>query len=138
MTYRILIVDDEANHRRALSISLRMEGYEVLEASDGHHALEVLQREQADVVVADLMMPRVDGLELSRRLRFAHPRTRVILMSAYHLTRAQLERAQAGDIRFLPKPYPFEQLLDLLRDSLDQSGTHVRVNSDADDLAIVG
>jgi two-component system response regulator AtoC len=138
MTYRILIVDDEANHRRALSISLRMEGYEVIEASDGHHALEVLQRETADVVVADLMMPRVDGLELSRRLRFAHPRARVILMSAYHLTRAQLERAQAGDIRFLPKPYPFEQLLDLLRDSLDQSGTHVRVPTETDELAGVG
>jgi DNA-binding NtrC family response regulator len=137
MTYRILIVDDEANHRRALSISLRMEGYEVIEASDGQHALEVLQREQADVVVADLMMPRVDGLELSRRLRFAHPRTRVILMSAYHLTRTQLERAQAGDLRFLPKPYPFEQLLDLLRDSLDQSGTHVRAGgTETDELAV--
>jgi two-component system response regulator MprA len=56
------------------------------------------------------MMPRVDGLELARRLRFTHPTTRVILMSAYHLTRAQLERAQVGEIGFLPKPYAFEQL----------------------------
>ena len=136
MAYRILIVDDEANQRRALSISLRMEGYEVLEAADGQQALETLQNDEADIVVADLMMPRVDGLELSRRLRFSHPHTRVILMSAYHLTRAQLERAQAGDIRFLPKPYPFDQLLDMLRSSLDQSGTHCRVPSDSDDLAV--
>jgi CheY-like chemotaxis protein len=60
------------------------------------------------------MMPRVDGLELARRLRFAYPAVRVILMSAYHLTRVQLERAQVGDIGFLPKPSRFEQLRDQL------------------------
>ena len=110
MSHRILIVDDEANHRRSLSISLRMEGYEVVEAADGEHALTTIASQPVDVVVCDLMMPRVDGLELARRLRFAYPRTRVILMSAYHLTRAQLERAQVGEIGFLPKPYAFEQL----------------------------
>ena len=63
-----------------------------------------------DVLVCDLMMPRIDGLELARRMRFAYPNTKIILMSAYHLTRAQLERAQVGEIRFLPKPYEFRQL----------------------------
>jgi DNA-binding response OmpR family regulator len=110
MAQRILIVDDEGNHRRSLSISLRMEGFEVLEAADGQHALDTLKREPVDIVVADLMMPRVDGLELARRLRFAYPRTKMILMSAYHLTREQIDRAQVGDIGFLPKPYAFEQL----------------------------
>jgi DNA-binding NtrC family response regulator len=110
MSHRILIVDDEANHRRSLSISLRMEGYEVVEAADGELALATIAEQPVDIVVCDLMMPRVDGLELARRLRFAHPDTRVILMSAYHLTRAQLERAQVGEIGFLPKPYAFEQL----------------------------
>ncbi len=110
MSHRILIVDDEINHRRSLSISIRMEGYEVLEAFDGQHALETLKREPVDIVLCDLMMPRIDGLELARRLRFAHPGTRVVLMSAYHLTRAQLERAQVGEIAFLPKPYCFETL----------------------------
>ncbi len=127
MAQCILIVDDEANHRRALAIGLRMEGYEVLEAADGHSALEVLSTERADVVVADLMMPRVDGLELARRLRYARPHTKLILMSAYHLTQAQIDRAQVGDIRFLPKPYPFELLAQLLRDSFDPSGAHLRV-----------
>ena len=114
MAHRILIVDDEGNHRRSLSISLRMEGYEVIEAADGQHALDALKREPVDVVIADLMMPRVDGLELARRLRFAYPRTKMILMSAYHLTRSQIERAQVGDIGFLPKPYQFEQLKEQL------------------------
>lgn len=137
MTHRILIVDDELNHRRALTISLRMEGYEVLEAADGQSALEVLGTEHADVVVADLMMPRVDGLELARRLRFSKPHTKLILMSAYHLTRAQIERAQVGDIRFLPKPYPFEMLAELLRDCFDQSGTHLRVDTSEDEKLTV-
>ena len=121
MTTRILIVDDEANHRRALSISLGMEGYEVLQAADGQHALELLRHEEVDVVVADLMMPRVDGLELARRLRFSNPSTKVILMSAYHLSRAQLDRAQVGDIKFLPKPYEFDRLTCLLAQCFDAS-----------------
>src|SRR5689334_13178197 len=103
MSHRILIADDEPNHRRCLSISLRLEGYEVFEAADGQQALEVLAENPIDVLICDLMMPRIDGLELCRRMRFAYPNTRIILMSAYHLTCAQLERAQVGDIRFLPK-----------------------------------
>lgn len=110
MSNRILIADDEPNHRRCLSISLRLEGYEVLEAADGQQALEALAEGPIDVLICDLMMPRIDGLELCRRMRFAYPNTRIILMSAYHLTNAQLERAQVGDIRFLPKPYEFRQL----------------------------
>jgi len=136
MSHRILIVDDELNHRRALTISLRMEGYEVLEAADGQSALEVLSTEHAHVVIADLMMPRVDGLELARRLRFSRPNTKLILMSAYHLTRAQIERAQVGDIRFLPKPYRFELLAQMLRESFDQSGTHLRVDADDQKLPV--
>jgi CheY-like chemotaxis protein len=111
MQPRILIADDESNHRRCLSISLRMEGYEVVEAPDGQRALEVLARLPVDVLVCDLMMPRIDGLELARRARLAYPATGIVLTSAYHLTQLQLERAQVGDIRFLPKPYPFEELM---------------------------
>jgi DNA-binding response OmpR family regulator len=82
----------------------------VLEAADGQQALEALAGSPVDVLICDLMMPRIDGLELSRRMRFAYPSTRIILMSAYHLTCAQIERAQVGEIRFLPKPYEFRQL----------------------------
>lgn len=110
MSHRILIADDEPNHRRCLSISLRLEGYDVVEAGDGQQALDALAEGPIDVLVCDLMMPRIDGLELARRMRFAYPNTKIILMSAYHLTRAQLERAQVGEIRFLPKPYEFRQL----------------------------
>lgn len=123
---RILIADDEPNHRRALSISLRLEGYEVEEAVDGQHALEVLAATHVDVVVCDLMMPRVDGLELARRLRFACPGVRVVLMSAYHLTRSQLERAQVGDIGFLPKPYQFTDLQAELTRSIELAQASVQ------------
>lgn len=125
---RILIVDDEVNHRRSLSISLRMEGYDVIEAADGELALAAIADQPVHVVICDLMMPRVDGLELARRLRFAYPRTHVILMSAYHLTRAQLERAQVGEIGFLPKPYAFEQLQGQLAQALasDEATTPAR------------
>lgn len=129
MTYRILIADDEANHRRCLSISLRMEGYDVLEASDGQHALEQLSRMPIHVVVCDLMMPRVDGLELARRTKLSYPDTGIVLMSAYHLTRSQLERAQVGDIRFLPKPYAFPELMSHLGDCIACTGRTARRES---------
>ena len=124
MSGRILIVDDEPNHRRSLGISLRLEGYEVVEACDGQQALERLGEHTVDLAIIDLMMPRIDGLELARRLRFAHPDVQVILMSAYHLTQKQLERAEVGQIGFLPKPYELEQLLGQLQSRLQRSGAH--------------
>lgn len=127
MSHRILIADDEPNHRRCLSISLRLEGYEVVEAGDGQQALDALAEGPIDVLVCDLMMPRIDGLELARRMRFAYPNTKIILMSAYHLTRAQLERAQVGEIRFLPKPYEFRQLEQHLAACLGQPAVGDRV-----------
>jgi CheY-like chemotaxis protein len=107
---RILVVEDEVELAEAVAVGLRREGYAVDVAHDGVGAVDRLSVSAYDLVTLDLNLPDVDGLELARRLRFAHPQTRVILMSAYHLTRAQLERAQVGEIGFLPKPYAFEQL----------------------------
>ncbi len=116
MGARILIVDDEDNHRKSLSIGLRLEGFEVVEAGDGEHALEVLERE-SDVAVAivDLMMPGINGLDLARRLRFRRPEMKVLLTSAYHLSERQLERADVGAIGFVPKPYHLDELIAFLK-----------------------
>ncbi len=122
MPGRVLIVDDEANHRRSLSISLRMEGFEVASAADGMQALSVAARESFDFALMDLMMPGVDGLELARRFSCSHRETRVVLMSANHLTRAQINRAGLPHVAFLPKPYELQSLLDLLSAHRDHSG----------------
>ena len=115
MPGRILIVDDEENHRRTLAIGLRLEGYEVAEAPDGEEALVALDERAFDFAIVDLMMPGINGLELARRIRFRHPTVRVVLTSAYHLSERQLDRADAGIAAFMPKPYSLDDLARFLK-----------------------
>jgi len=115
---RILIVDDEINHRKALAIGLRIEGYDVLEAADGEAALEVLAREPVALAIVDLMMPGINGLDLARRMRFRHSEIPIILTSAYHLSERQLARAEIRVVGFLPKPFEMSELVDYLRQKL--------------------
>lgn len=117
----ILIVDDEANHRRSLSIGLRLEGFEVLEACDGAEALAVLEQHAVDLAVVDLMMPGIHGLDLARRMRFRHSNVLVLLTSAYHLSARQLERADVGAVGFLPKPYDLYELAAFVREKLAEA-----------------
>ncbi|MBK8169314.1 MAG: response regulator [Sandaracinaceae bacterium] len=120
MPAKILIVDDEENHRKTLGIGLRLEGYAVAEAADGEEGLTQLDNHDVDLAIVDLMMPGMNGLEFARRVRFEHPRTRVVLTSAYHLTERQLERAAAGVIGFVAKPYSLEELVGFLSRKLSQ------------------
>lgn len=122
MSARILIVDDQDNHRKSLAIGLRLEGYDVLEASDGEHALAVLssalERGPIDLAIVDLMMPGINGLDLARRMRFRHPDVRVVLTSAYHLSKRQLDRAEIRVLGFVPKPFEMQDLVAFLHDKL--------------------
>lgn len=115
---RILIVDDEENHRKTLAIGLRLEGFDVFDARDGERALELLEQHEADLAIIDLMMPGINGLDLARRVRMRHPEVRLVLTSAYHLSERQLERAGVGVIAFVPKPYSMDDLAGFLRAKL--------------------
>lgn len=118
----VLIVDDEPNQRRALSISLRLEGFEVACAGTAMEALEVLRTTVVDVALIDLMMPGVNGLDLARQMRTLHPSVPVVLTSAYHLSERQLARADAGVVGFVPKPCPMADVAAFL---------HAKVRSSA-------
>lgn len=118
MSARILIVDDEENHRKSLAIGLRLEGYRILEACDGESALAVLAGEDVDLAIIDLMMPGINGLDLARRMRFRHPEVRIVLTSAYHLSERQLQRAEIRVLGFVPKPFEMQDLVGFLRAKL--------------------
>jgi CheY-like chemotaxis protein len=113
---RILVVDDQENARRALSIALRLEGFVVAEAADGRDALDRLGTFTPDLCLIDLMMPGMNGLELSRQLRDRAPEIRIVLTSAYHLSERQLERSGLGRVAFVPKPCEMQELVRFLRD----------------------
>ncbi|MGE3636525.1 MAG: response regulator, partial [Sandaracinaceae bacterium] len=98
MSLRILIVDDETNARRSLAISLKLAGHRVHDAADGYAALAVLESDPIDLALVDLMMPDMSGLELARQINVRHQHVRVVLVSAYHLSKRQLERMDCGAI----------------------------------------
>jgi len=83
MTTSILIVDDEATIRSSLSRHYRLKGYEVDAAENGRAALQNLSRAPRQVVISDIMMPEMDGIELLRRIRREYPMTRVIIITGY-------------------------------------------------------
>ena len=116
---RVLVVDDEENHRKTLAIGLRLEGFEVMEAEDGERALEVLEKERADVAIVDLMMPGLNGLELARKLRFRCADLKVLLTSGYVEDPAHAAVIESGELPFMHKPLEPEGLARRVRAVLD-------------------
>jgi DNA-binding response OmpR family regulator len=115
---RVLVVDDEANHSRVIAIGLRVEGFQVETAGDAESAQALLAAEPFDLAIVDLMMPGINGIQLARLMREQHPQTRVVLMSAYHLSERQLLRADCGAVGFVPKPFDLTELARFLKSKL--------------------
>jgi CheY-like chemotaxis protein len=106
----VLVVDDERYIVDFVGILLEEEGYRVLRAYDGQEAWDLVRTATPDLVISDVMMPRMNGLELLRRLRESRElgRIPVILMSAV----TQLDAA--SEVRFLPKPFDIDRMLELV------------------------
>jgi DNA-binding response OmpR family regulator len=115
---RVLVVDDEANHARVIAIGLRVEGFQVETAADAEGAMGLLAAEPFEIAIVDLMMPGTNGIQLARLMRERHPDTRVVLMSAYHLSERQLLRADCGAVGFVPKPFDLTELARFLKGKL--------------------
>ena len=109
----VLTVDDASTIRKMVSVTLKAAGHEVLEAQDGTVALSVLQSRSVDLVITDVHMPNMNGLELTRRLR-ALPgfgRTPIILLTTESDPTKKAEGRAAGATGWIVKPFGQEQLL---------------------------
>jgi two-component system response regulator MprA len=102
---KVLVVDDEADDACLLAIGLRMEGFEVETVPDAKRALDAMTGEAFDLVVVDLMMPGTNGIQLARITRDQFPDVRVVLISAYPLSKRQLALADCGAVGFASKPF---------------------------------
>lgn len=121
LSWSILVVDDEPNTVEFLRITLELGGYEVLEALNGTAALQQVALHQPDLVLLDVMMPEMDGLEVCRRLR-ADLETAdlpVVILSARTSVEAIREGLAAGATRYLTKPVTRDNLLETIREVLD-------------------
>src|SRR2546423_3566700 len=112
---RILVVDDEPAVRQAVERALRLDGHDVLLAADGGEALDAIELRPPDAVVLDLLMPRVDGLELCRRMRGRGDRTPVLMLTARDAVSDPVAGLDAGADDYLVKPFALEELLARVR-----------------------
>jgi two-component system response regulator MprA len=112
---RVLVVDDEPAVRTVLERALRLESYEVELAEDGRGALDRLAVAPPDVVVLDVLMPHVDGLEVCRRLRAAGDRTPVLMLTARDAVDDRVAGLDAGADDYLVKPFALKELYARLR-----------------------
>lgn len=117
MTPRILIVDDEPQLRRALTRSLEGHGYQVREAEDGATALAAFEVFKPDVVLLDLMLPDIEGVEVCTQLRRSHA-TPIIILSVIGEERAKVAALDAGADDYLTKPFGMDELLARVRVAL--------------------
>jgi two-component system response regulator MprA len=118
---RVLVVDDEPAVRRALERALHLDQHEVTLASDGEEALDLLATQPADAVILDVMMPRLDGLEVCRRLRKAGDRTPVLMLTARDAIDDRVEGLDVGADDYLVKPFALRELQARLRALLRRS-----------------
>ncbi|MEU0521654.1 response regulator transcription factor [Streptosporangium sp. NPDC006007] len=127
---RVLVVDDEPALREALQSSLEFEGYRVGLASDGLAALETLRREPYDLVLLDVMMPRLDGLTACRRLRAAGDHVPVLMLTARDAVGDRVSGLDAGADDYLVKPFELDELLARVRALLRRGALAAPASSD--------
>ena len=119
---RILVVDDEPQLTRVLRTGLKSRGYDVLAAEDGESGFRLFQEWKPDLVITDLAMPNVDGLELCRRLRSVS-QVPIIILSAKGEERIKVEALDLGADDFVTKPFGIDELLARMRAALRRANS---------------
>ena len=115
MAVRILVVDDDRAVRESLRRSLSFNGYSVELAQDGQEALERITSDRPDAVVLDVMMPRMDGLQVCRHLRSTGDDLPILVLTARDSVSERVAGLDAGADDYLPKPFALEELLARMR-----------------------
>jgi DNA-binding NtrC family response regulator len=121
MKRRILLVEDDEIFLRPLQRSLEVAGYDVLVAPSGEEAIDLLKREDADLMLTDKRLPGMDGVELVRRAKSEHPDLASIVMTAYGTIESAVEAVRLGAADYLVKPFEVAELLIVVRNAIELS-----------------
>jgi two-component system, OmpR family, response regulator len=132
---RVLVVDDEATLAELVSMALRLEGWEVRSAPDGQTAVRVAREFSPDVVVLDVMLPDLDGLEVLRRMRAANPTLPVLFLTAKDAIEDRIAGLTAGGDDYVTKPFSLEEVVLRLRALLRRTGV---IEANAGSRLVVG
>lgn len=134
----VLVVDDEGDIRASLRGVLNDEGLRVLEAADGRHALSLVRSERPELVLLDVWMPEVDGIELLRRLQEEPERPQVIMISGHGNIETAVQATKLGAFDFIEKPFSIDALLSVVGRALEQRALTVEVPREAARAAVNG
>lgn len=110
MKSRILVVDDEESIREFLEIMLKKEGYEITLAEDGQKAKDLLTKKTFDMIISDLQMPHVTGIELLKHVKESYPDTVFMLITAFGTTETAVEAMKMGAYDYLTKPFKIDEV----------------------------
>ena len=117
---KILVVDDEQGLRDVLSIMLKRAGYAVTMATDGEEAIELVNKEIFDLVITDLRMPKVDGMEVLRAVKSTSPETVVLIITAFASADSAVEAMKQGAYDYLTKPFQVDEVQLIIRNALEK------------------
>ncbi|MFW5718181.1 MAG: sigma-54-dependent transcriptional regulator, partial [Spirochaetota bacterium] len=118
MKFNVLVVDDEKNIRAGLGKAIELDGHNVLLAQDGQEALDLLEEEEIDLIIADLKMPRLSGEELLRRVVESYPTLPVIILTGHGTIETAVQAMRDGAYDFLTKPVNLDRLSLLVKRAL--------------------
>jgi two-component system NtrC family response regulator len=107
---KILVIDDDESLRRVLEYNLAQEGYAVLAAGSGEQGLDLLKKERADLVVTDVRMPGMDGLQVLEGVHKVDPNIQVIILTAFGTIEMAVEAMKAGAFQYISKPFNRDEL----------------------------
>jgi two-component system response regulator PilR (NtrC family) len=117
---KILVVDDEQSLREVLSIMLKRTGYAVTSVADGEEAVELLNKEIFDLVITDLRMPKIDGMEVLKAAKSASPETVVLVITAFASADSAVEAMKQGAYDYLTKPFQVDEVQLIIRNALEK------------------
>src|SRR6476659_4527629 len=117
----ILIIDDEKAIRKTLSEILSFEGYKVDEASDGEEGLSKFKAKNYDVVLCDVKMPRIDGIEFLQKASECNPDVPIIMISGHGTIETAVEAVKKGAYDYISKPPDLNRLLITIRNAMDKT-----------------
>jgi DNA-binding NtrC family response regulator len=114
---KVLLVDDEVEFVKTLAQRLKMRDLKADTVYDGEHAVSFVEKEEPDVMVLDLRMPGMDGMDVLRQIKKAYPSTQVIILTAHGTDKDQEEAEKLGVSAFLKKPVEIETLVDHIKEA---------------------
>lgn len=118
---RILLVEDETNLRRIIQLNLDLEGFEVVEAEDGEEALIKLEQEYFDLIILDIMLPKINGLDILQKHRLKNASVPIIIISAKDTSTDRIKGLKYGADDYINKPFEIEELLIRIQNLLKRS-----------------